>query len=212
MKRKLNRIYCRLYSLFGPQHWWPADSVFEVMVGAILTQNTNWANVTKAIRVLKEKKLLDARRLDQLALKKLAGLIKSAGYYNLKASRLKNFLKFFLDSYAGKIKLMGAQDLMILRKQLLAVCGIGPETADSMLLYALNKPIFVVDTYTKRILFRHGLIKEEAQYSEVQNIFMRNLKHNVKIFNEYHALLVRLGKDYCHKHNPKCEICPLDGQ
>ena len=212
MKRKLSRIFYRLYAVFGPQHWWPADCVFEVMVGAILTQNTNWSNVEKAILALKEKKLLNARRLNQLAPKKLASLIKSAGYYNVKAARLKSFLKFFLETYAGKVKFMGAQDLTILRKQLLAVDGIGQETADSMLLYALNKPIFVVDTYTKRIFSRHGLIKEEAQYSEVQDIFMRNLKPDVKLFNEYHALLVKLGKDYCRKHNPKCEVCPLHGQ
>jgi endonuclease III related protein len=212
MKRKLSRIYFRLYSVFGPQHWWPADSVFEVMVGAILTQNTNWLNVEKAIQALKAKKLLDAKRLDQLTSKRLASLIKSAGYYNVKAARLKSFLKFFLDSYAGKIKFMAAQDLMNLRKQLLAVVGIGPETADSILLYALNKPIFVVDAYTKRIFSRHDLIKAEAEYSEVQNFFMRNLKPDVRIFNEFHALLVRLGKDYCHKHNPKCEACPLYGQ
>jgi endonuclease III related protein len=212
MKRKLNRIFSRLYSVFGPQHWWPADSVFEIMVGAILTQNTNWSNVKKAILALKEKKLLDARRLDQLTPKKLASLIRSAGYYNVKAARLKNFLKLFLGSYAGKIRFMETQDLMILRQQLLAVGGIGPETADSILLYAFNKPIFVIDAYTKRIFSRHGLIKEEAQYSEVQDIFMRNLKHDVKLFNEYHALLVKLGKDYCRKQNPKCEICPLDGK
>jgi endonuclease III related protein len=212
MKRKLNAIFLRLYSVFGPQHWWPADSDFEVMVGAILTQNTNWSNVEKALLALKEKKLLTARRLDQLTLKKLAGLIKSAGYYNLKAARLKSFLKFFLNKYAGKINIMGAQELMVLRKQLLEVSGIGPETADSMLLYALNKPIFVVDAYTKRIFSRHGLVKEEAPYSEVQGIFMRNLKPDVKLFNEYHALIVKLGKDYCRKQNPKCEVCPLHGQ
>ena len=209
MKRKLKQIFKRLYFVFGPQHWWPADSTFEIMVGSILTQNTNWSNVEKAISVLKEKKLLNARRLYQLPQKRLAGLIKSAGYYNLKAARLKSFLKFFFDYYAGENKLMGKQDLKTLRTQLLAVKGIGPETADSMLLYALNKPVFVVDTYTKRILFRHGLIKAGADYLHCQDIFMRNLKAEVQLFGEYHALLVKLGKDYCRKQNPKCEICPL---
>ncbi|MDP2927263.1 MAG: endonuclease III domain-containing protein [Candidatus Omnitrophota bacterium] len=209
MKRKLKLIFKRLYSVFGPQHWWPADTVFEIMVGAILTQNTNWSNVQKAILALKEKKLLSARKLYQLPRKKLAGLIKSAGYYNVKSLRLKSFLKFFFDRYAAKIKLMDAQDLKTLRAQLLTVKGIGPETADSMLLYALNKPVFVVDAYTKRILARHGLIKAEADYSQCQDIFMRNLKNDVKLFGEYHALLVKLGKDYCRKQNPKCEICPL---
>jgi len=209
MKRKLNRIFVRLYSAFGAQHWWPADSVFEVMLGAILTQNTSWSNVEKAILVLKENKLLNAKKLDRLAPKRLAGLIRSAGYHNIKAGRIKNFLKFFFDTYAGRIKSMGAQDLMSLRRQLLAVNGIGPETADSMLLYALHKPIFVVDAYTKRIFFRHRLIKEEADYSQMQDLFMRNLKQDVKLFGEYHALLVKLGKDYCRKQDPKCEICPL---
>ncbi len=209
MKRKLKLIFKRLYAVFGAQHWWPADSVFEIMVGAILTQNTNWSNVQKAILMLKEKKLLTAPKLYALPQKQLAGLIKSAGYYNVKAARLKSFLKFFFGRYAAKIKLMGAQDLKTLRAQLLAVKGIGPETADSMLLYALNKPVFVVDTYTKRILSRHGLIKAETDYSQCQDIFMRHLGHDAQLFGEYHALLVKLGKDYCRKQNPKCEICPL---
>ena len=209
MKRKLENIFKRLYSVFGPQHWWPAENSFEVMVGAILTQNTNWSNVLKAIQVLKEKKVLNPNKLHRLKHKKLAGLIKSAGYYNIKAARLKNFLKFFLNNYAAKTKLMAAQDLMILRSQLLALNGIGPETADSILLYALNKPIFVVDAYTKRILLRHKLIDKDADYSSVQSIFMRNLKKDTKFFNEYHALFVKLGKDYCRKQNPHCTICPL---
>jgi endonuclease III related protein len=212
MKRRLNRIFSRLYSAFGQQHWWPADSSFEVIVGAILTQNTNWANVEKAILRLKEKKLLDARRLLIISPSKLAVLIKSAGYYNVKAVRLKNFIRFFFTMYSGNIKRMGSQDLMILRKQLLAVKGVGPETADSILLYALNKPVFVIDTYTKRIFSRHHLLEERATYEQAQDIFMRNLKNNAGLFNEYHALLVKLGKDYCRKQNPKCEVCPLHGQ
>ncbi|MCX5668645.1 MAG: endonuclease III domain-containing protein [Candidatus Omnitrophica bacterium] len=209
MKRKLEDIFKRLYSVFGAQHWWPADSAFEVMVGAILTQNTNWSNVKKAILALKEKKLLTALKLYQLPRRRLASLIKSSGYYNVKAARLKSFLKFFFERYAAKIKLMGEQELGALRRQLLAVKGIGPETADSILLYALHKPVFVVDTYTKRILSRHGLIKAAANYSQCQDVFMRNLKNDAQLFNEYHALLVKLGKDYCRKQNPKCEICPL---
>lgn len=209
MKYKLKLIFRKLYFAFGAQRWWPADSAFEVIVGAILTQNTNWLNVEKAISVLKGKKLLSPKKLYQLKPKKLASFIKSAGYYNIKAVRLKNFLKFFFDTYAARIKLMAKSSLPILRRQLLAVNGIGPETADSILLYALNKPVFVVDTYTKRILLRHKLIKEEADYQQIQDIFMRNLKKDAKLFNEYHALLVKLAKDYCHKLNPKCEICPL---
>lgn len=212
MKRKLNQMFTQLYAAFGPQHWWPGDTDFEVIVGAILTQNTSWLNVEKAIAKLKSKKLLTAEKLNRLPVKKLAGLIKSAGFYNLKAVRLKNFLQFFFEAYQGKIKLMRANDLASLRKQLLDVNGIGPETADSILLYALNKPVFVVDAYTKRICLRHKLIPAQAEYSQVQDIFMRNLKPDIKLFNEYHALIVKLGKDYCRKQNPKCNLCPLHGQ
>jgi len=212
MKRKLSRIFKRLYTAFGAQHWWPADSAFEVIIGAILTQNTNWANVQKAIAALKEKKLLTPQKLYRLKPKKLAALVRSAGYHNLKAVRIKNFLKFFFDIYAAKIKVMAKADLASLRAQLLEVNGIGQETADSILLYALNKPIFVVDSYTKRISLRHALIKEEASYSQVQDIFMRNLKQDAQLFNEYHALLVKLAKDYCYKQDPRCGICPLHGQ
>ncbi len=209
MKVKLQLIFKRLYAAFGPQHWWPGESAFEVMVGAILTQSTSWSNVEKAISNLKKKKLLDAAKLDSLPVGKLAGLIKSAGYYNIKAARLKNFLRFFLTRYNADIKRMRQENAGILRQQLLAVKGIGPETADSILLYALQKPVFVVDAYTKRIFSRHNLIGPEAPYSQVQEFFTRHLKKDPELFNEYHALLVRLGKDYCRKQNPKCEICPL---
>ena len=212
MKCRLNRIFLRLYSVFGPQYWWPADSSFEVIVGAILTQNTNWSNVEKAIVTLKKKKLLNPRVFFKLSSHRLAGLIKSAGYYNIKAARLKNFIRFFFVMYAGDIKSMGSQDLMILRQQLLTVKGIGPETADSILLYAFNKPVFVIDAYTKRMLCRHRLLAEDATYEQAQDIFMRNLRNDAGLFNEYHALLVKLCKDYCYRHNPECEICPLHGQ
>lgn len=209
MTGKLNLIYKKLYSCFGQQHWWPGDSAFEVMIGAILTQNTNWQNVEKAINNLKKHKLLNPQKLKDLAQQRLAALIRPAGYYNIKAKRLKTFLGFLFNFYGGNIKEMYRQDLQGLRQQLLAVNGIGPETADSILLYALNKPIFVVDAYTKRVLFRHRLIKEGATYDEVQDLFMKNLKKDVKLFNEYHALLVKLGKDYCLKRKRRCDICPL---
>ncbi|MDD5119716.1 MAG: endonuclease III domain-containing protein [Candidatus Omnitrophica bacterium] len=212
MKRKLSRIFRRLYSAFGRQYWWPAQSAFEVMVGAILTQNTSWSNVEKAIASLKKKKLLDAEKIYKLPSKKLSGLIRPAGYYNIKAARLKNFLKFFFDNYSLSLEKISSVDLGTLRRQLLGVNGIGQETADSILLYALNKPIFVVDAYTKRILLRHKLIKAGADYFSVQEVFMKNLKNNAGLFNEYHALLVKLGKEYCHKRSPKCEACPLNGQ
>ncbi len=209
MKRKLHLIYQKLYSYFGPQHWWPANSPFEVLVGAILTQNTSWQNVERAIGNLKKNKLLEVTRLYRLTYRRLASLIRPAGYYNIKAKRLKNFLRFLFKFYRGNLKTMSLQDTQELRRQLLSVNGIGPETADSILLYALNKPLFVVDAYTKRILLRHRLIKESACYDEVQNLFMRNFKKDIKLFNEYHALLVRLGKEFCLKNKPKCDICPL---
>jgi len=209
MKRQLNRVYQKLYSAFGHQRWWPAETAFEVMVGAILTQNTNWLNVKKAINNLKQNKLLDPRKLYRLSHKKLARLIRPAGYYNIKAQRLKSFLKFFLNAYNGRVKDMAERSTFFLRQELLGVKGIGPETADSILLYALNKPVFVVDAYTKRILLRHHLISEEADYHRIQEIFRQNLKSEVKLFNEYHALLVKLGKDFCLKGRPKCAVCPL---
>ena len=206
---KLNAFYKSLYVYFGPQHWWPAKSRLEVMVGAILTQNTNWSNVEKAIENLKKHKLLKLSGLYGLSRNKLALLIRSAGYYNVKAKRLKEFLKFLHNHYQGSPTKMLNKGTYKLRKQLLSVNGIGPETADSILLYALDKAIFVVDAYTKRVLSRHYLIKEDDTYTQVQNLFMQNLKNEVKLFNEYHALFVRLGKDICCKSKPKCTICPL---
>jgi len=209
MKRRLKSIYKKLYSHFGPQAWWPGDSPFEVMVGAILTQNTSWANVEKAIKNLKNNKLLSPLKLYRLHPKKLALLIRPAGYYNIKAKRLNNFLKFYINHYRGSLKKISQKTSKVLRRQLLSVNGIGPETADSILLYALNKPVFVVDAYTRRIFLRHKLIKDNGSYTQVQDLFMRNLKPNLKLFNEYHALLVKLGKDFCLKSKPKCNICPL---
>ncbi len=209
MRQKLHTIYQKLYGYFGPQHWWPAETRFEVMVGAILTQNTNWLNVEKAIANLKEKRLLSAHKISQLTRRQLAQLIVPAGYYNIKAKRLKEFLNFFFRFYQANPKKMLFEDTLKLRQQLLAVNGIGPETADSILLYALDKPVFVIDAYTKRIFSRHHFFKEDASYDEVQSLFMKNLEKNSRLFNEYHALIVKLGKEYCLKNKPKCSLCPL---
>jgi len=209
MGLSLKGIYNKLYGFFGPQRWWPADSAFEVMVGAILTQNTSWANVEKAIANLKKNKLLEATRLYGLSDARLALLIRSAGYYNVKTKRLKSFLEFFIKDYKASHKKMAQADTMALREKLLSVKGIGPETADSILLYALGKPVFVVDAYTKRIFARHKIINDAGDYGSVQRIFMKNLPKDAGLFNEYHALLVRLGKEYCSKNNPKCTSCPL---
>jgi endonuclease III related protein len=202
-------MYRILYTHYGPQHWWPADTSFEMMVGAILTQNTNWGNVEKALDNLKKAKALTADRLGGLSKRKVAALIKPAGYYNIKTQRLKAFVDFFSVRYGASIKKMSSRPTDEVRRDLLAVHGVGKETADSMLLYALHKPVFVVDAYTKRILTRHGLLKDDAQYDQVQDLFMKNLDSEVELFNEYHALLVRVGKEFCAKKKPKCEMCPL---
>jgi len=209
MNRRIYLIYKKLLFRFGRQGWWPADAPFEVIVGAILTQNTNWQNVEKAIANLKGNRLLTPRKLNKLSLKKLAALIKPAGYYNIKAQRLKNFLSFFFKNYRGETRFMAQASLQELRNGLLSVNGIGQETADSILLYALDKPVFVVDAYTKRVLLRHRLIGKKADYLQTQDLFMKNLKCDVKLFNEYHALLVKLGKEFCLKQKPRCEVCPL---
>jgi len=209
MKKALHSIYNKLYSYFGAQYWWPADSPFEVIIGAILTQNTNWQNVEKAINNLKKQRLLNPDKLYRLSQRRLASLIVPAGYYNIKAKRLKNFLDFFMKTFRGSLKKMSLLDMQSLRGQLLSVNGIGQETADSILLYAFKKPIFVIDAYTRRILIRQRLIKEESGYAEIQNLIMQNLKADVKLFNEYHALLVKLAKEVCLKNKPKCDICPL---
>lgn len=209
MNSKLHAIYHKLYARFGPQYWWPAQTPFEVMTGAILTQNTNWRNVEKAISNLKRNKLLSARKLYHLPHSKLIALIRPAGYYNVKARRLKEFLRFFIETYAASAKRMSSVCWVTLRKQLLSVKGIGPETADSILLYALNKPVFVVDAYTRRILSRHGFIRDDHSYDDIRALFMDNLRNNAAFFNEYHALLVRIGKEFCLKGERRCGTCPL---
>ena len=205
-------LYSRLFEAFGPRYWWPGDSGFEVAVGAILTQNTAWRNVTKAIKNLKEKGLLSAEALYHIPLEDLASVIRPAGYYNIKARRLKSFIKFLFKESGGDLdSLLAAEDLDPLRSRLLSINGIGPETADSILLYAGNKPTFVVDAYTRRILFRHNLVPEEASYHEVRGFFMDCLEPDASMFNEYHALLVHLGHTFCLKRNPSCVECPAKG-
>ncbi len=204
-------LYDRLYKALGPRHWWPGDSGFEVAVGAILTQNTAWRNVTKAIRNLKDKGLLSPEALYHIPVEGLASVIRPAGYYNIKARRLKHFVRFLVQESAGDLDHLLAEDLDTLRSRLLSINGIGPETADSILLYAGNRPTFVVDAYTRRILFRHNLIPEEASYDEVRDFFLDCLEPDVSMFNEYHALLVYLGHTFCLKRNPKCTECPARG-
>jgi endonuclease-3 related protein len=198
-----------LFVRFGPQHWWPGETPFEVIVGAVLTQNTNWGNVEKAIANLKKAKTLTPEKLHSLKPAKLAKLIRPAGYFNIKASRLKNLIGWLFMNYAGKLAKFKTIPTHQLRGQLLGVSGVGPETADSILLYALNRPVFVVDAYTKRILSRHHLIQFDAGYEQIRTFFESNLPENTQLFNEYHALLVRTGKEFC-KPTPLCADCPLN--
>jgi len=210
MLSPLFSIYKKLYKHFGPQYWWPAENPWEVIVGAILTQNTSWVNVEKAFLNLKAKKLLAPGKLFRLPEKKLAALIFPAGYYNIKARRLKNFLKYLFSRYGGSLRRMSNVASPLLREELLLVKGVGPETADAILLYAFGKPVFVVDAYTKRIFLRHGLIAENADYHAVQSLCMGKLKPDAPLYNEFHALLVRVGKEFCLKRKPLCRSCPLN--
>lgn len=205
---KIAEIYQLLLDRFGQQYWWPGESEFEVMVGAILTQNTNWSNVEKAINNLKNANRLSPESLFRIESSELAELIRPAGYYNVKAKRLKNFINWFFEKYAGILENLERIGTGSLREELLAIKGIGAETADSILLYALGRDVFVVDTYTARIAARHQLIEPGASYEELQYLFESKLKSDVELFNEYHALLVKLGKDYC-KPKARCEGCPL---
>lgn len=204
----LIEIYNLLFSSFGPQNWWPAETELEMMVGAILTQNTSWNNVEKALLNLKEKSLLSIQKLSQIPASTLAEYIRPAGYYNLKVKRLKNLINCLVHRYNGDINNLFSLDTETIREELLTVKGIGLETADSIVLYGAERPIFVVDTYTHRIVTRHGLI-EEAGYHDVQSLFMDNLSHDVELFKEFHALIVKTGKDFCRRE-PRCPECPLN--
>ena len=206
----LTEIYRLLYDAFGPQHWWPGETQFEIIVGAVLTQNTNWTNVEKAIGNLKSAGCLTPAKIHSLDHARLAELIRPAGYFNIKAKRLKNLIDWLFEKYNGELCNLEDVPTDTLRAELLAINGIGPETADSILLYAVNRPVFVVDAYTARMAVRHGLIGEDADYEQLQQLFQSQLPSDVQLFNEYHALLVRLGKEFC-RPTPRCTICPLAG-
>jgi endonuclease-3 related protein len=209
INKTLIEIYELLLDRFGPQHWWPGDTQFEIITGAILTQNTSWANVEKAIANLKSADRLTPEGLYHLDVSQLAELIRPAGYFNIKAKRLKNFINWLFDNYQGDLANLESMNTNQLRAELLAIKGIGPETADSILLYAFERPIFVVDAYTARIAVRHELIEPGADYEQLRELFQSNLSEDVQLFNEYHALLVRLGMEFC-KPKAKCPGCPLE--
>ena len=210
VRERLDEIYTRLYAHFGPQHWWPGETRWEVMVGAVLTQNTSWRNVEKAMANLKREGRLEPPAMRRTRTATLARLIRPSGYFNLKARKLRALVHFLYARYDGDPGRMVGGDLETQRAELLAVYGIGPETADSILLYAAQQPIFVVDAYTRRSAARLGLAPEGASYDDVQKLFMQHLPRDAARFNEYHALLVALGKHFCVKRAPRCAQCPLN--
>jgi endonuclease III related protein len=209
LNRVLSDIYRNLLAPFGPQRWWPADEPFEVIVGAILTQSTAWTNVEKAVTNLKSAGKLSPKGLRLLPEGELAALIYSSGYHNVKAQKLKAFVNWFGEKYSDNLNKMFAAETALLRQELLSIYGIGEETADSIMLYAGDKPVFVVDAYTRRIIDRAGLTPKVKSYTAYQSLFMSNLPPDAALFNEYHALLVKLGKDFCRK-KPLCEGCCLN--
>jgi endonuclease-3 related protein len=205
----LLNIYNWLLSHYGPQHWWPAQAPFEVIVGAILTQSAAWGNVEKAIANLRATKALSPRALRDLPISELATLVHPCGYYNAKALKLKSFAYWLGNHYDDDLDRLFAKSIDDLRQQLIAVHGIGQETADSIILYAANKPIFVIDAYTRRIINRIGLAPNKNSYAAYQALFMEHLPPDAGLFNEYHALLVCLGKKACCSH-PLCPQCCLN--
>jgi endonuclease-3 related protein len=207
--RRLMEMFDLMLGHFGPQNWWPADDELEMMVGAVLTQNTSWKNVEKAIRALKDTGHMSLDGLSHLSVERLAQLIRPAGYYNIKAKRLKNLLGFLNERYDSDLSLFLEDGTRSLREGLLSVKGIGPETADSILLYAAHRPVFVIDAYTYRILYRHGMADDQAGYEELQDLFLDHLPEDAPLFNEFHALIVKTGKHYCKKR-PLCDRCPLE--
>lgn len=211
LKERLLDIYGRLFRRYGPQHWWPGDGAFEIIIGAILTQSASWDNVDKALANLKAQGLLEPAALRAMAQEELATLIKPSVYFNAKARKVKAFVQYLWEHYSDDLEALLERDAHHLREELLSIYGIGEETADDIVLYAANKPIFVIDAYTRRILGRLGLDPTRNTYSCYQAIFMDNLPHDANLFNEYHALLDRHGLETCRKDKPACgECCLLD--
>lgn len=213
-KKFLLEVYKTLYKEYGPQHWWPADTPFEVTIGAILTQNTSWRNVEKAINNLKMANKLTPEAIFKLSLNELEELIRPAGFFRVKARRIKEFINFLYANFNGDLRKLFAMELPSLRKTLLSVKGMGKETADSIILYSANQPSFVVDAYTRRVLYRHKFIPElNVDYDRLKSLMESNLPKDLKLYNEFHALLVKVGKLFCKKAKPLCaKGCPLLGK
>ncbi len=210
MPTPLRRFYRALLARFGPQHWWPGETPFEIVVGAILTQNTSWTNVEKAMARLKAAAVLSVEGLETTAEPQLAELIRSSGYYHQKARNLKAFLTYLRREHGGSLDRMFALPTPRLRRELLQIRGIGEETADSILLYGGGHASFVVDAYTRRILERHSLIEGNASYQDIQELFHRRVPPDAQVYNEFHALLVEAGKRHCLRAGPRCAGCPLE--
>lgn len=208
VSRILRSIYDRLWSAYGPQHWWPARTPTEVAIGAILTQNTAWTNVERAIDNLRHARCLTWRSLRGLSEEDLFGLIRPSGTYRVKAARLKAFVTCLWEHHGGSLDSLLDGEIDEARARLLSIRGIGPETADAILLYAGNRPTFVVDAYAKRVLRRHFITHESADYETVRDLFHKSLPVDVQLYNEYHALLVELGKRHC-RTRARCDGCPL---
>jgi endonuclease-3 related protein len=204
----LNALYVLMETRYGPTHWWPGDTPFEIAVGAILTQNTAWTNVERAIANLKRARLMSAKAILACPIEQLETALMPSGYFRVKARRVRSFCAYLQERYGGSMKRLSKEPLPALREELLAVNGIGPETADDILLYACGKPVFVVDAYTRRILGRHGLIDRSMGYEKLREFFEENLERDVHLYSEYHALRVYVGKDYCRRV-PRCAECPL---
>lgn len=209
MDEQLMEIYNRLYNHFGPRYWWPADTPFEVIIGAILTQNVSWQSAAAAVANLKEAGLLSPEGLLSCPRQELAALVRPARYHNQKAKKLQSFCKVVVEEYGGNLDALLALELERLRHCLLEIYGIGPETADAIILYAAEKPIFVIDAYTHRIFSRLGYFPEKIKYQEMQHFFMTHLSPDVKLYNEYHAQIDALGHHICLKSKPRCVECPL---
>jgi len=206
---ELMALYQAMLAHFGPQRWWPGDGPLEIMIGAVLTQNTNWANVERAIANLRRSDLIDVERLATCSLPRLAEIIRPAGYFRVKANRLHNLMSHVWREYGGDLDVFFSRSVDSLREELLSINGIGPETADDIVLYAAGKPTFVVDAYTYRVMVRHKLIAEDDDYHAIKDFFESNLPPDVPLYNEYHALLVATGKNYCRKI-ALCDRCPLN--
>lgn len=210
VKPSLLEYHNVLSGRLGPQNWWPAKSPFEVIVGAILTQNTTWTNVERAIANLRRERLLSPSAIERISVHRLERLIRSSGYFRQKAKKLKSFVRFLRKEFGGSLVRMSRTPAVELREMLLGVHGVGPETADSILLYAARKDVFVVDAYTKRILSRHGWTQERTDYEETRALLEKSLPRDASLYNEFHAQFVQVGKTWCRPREPRCSECPLE--